>query len=445
MIYSIVDIETTGSSNKITEIAIFKYDGDTVIDEFTSLVNPQTYIPPYITALTGIDNTMVDNAPTFAEVAEQIAEITKDTVFVAHNVNFDYNIIRSEFKEIEMDFRRPKLCTVRLSRKLLPGFHSYSLGKLCSALNIDISGRHRARGDAEATVTLLKQLLNQDQAQTVVSSFLKRNSKEATLPPHLDRKVFEELPETTGIYFFKDKKGKIIYVGKAKSIKKRVLSHFYDKSEKERLLCSETVNIDHECSGSELVALLMEDAAIKQHFPKYNQAAKRPTRSYALFSYKDRRGINHLAYNPLKNAPSPLLVVHSIRECRDFLEKLCKQFNLCPKYCHLQESVTECSHYNITNCKGVCRDKESVALYNVRVQQAINHIKELGQDNIIKEIGRTIDEEAYIWIKNGVYQGYGFIDKEEQINTHDDLEPYLVAQKDNTDIQRILRSALLNQ
>ncbi|MEO6348330.1 MAG: exonuclease domain-containing protein, partial [Aquaticitalea sp.] len=130
--YTIIDVETTGRGNKITEISIFKYDGEKVIDEFTSLVNPEAMIPDYITALTGIDNTMVANAPTFKEIAENILSITEDSIFVAHNVNFDYNVIRNEFRAIDIDFRRRKLCTVRLSRTLFPGFRSYSLGKLCN-------------------------------------------------------------------------------------------------------------------------------------------------------------------------------------------------------------------------------------------------------------------------------------------------------------------------
>ncbi|WP_417197297.1 PolC-type DNA polymerase III, partial [Bizionia sp.] len=133
MTYTIIDVETTGQSNRITEISIFKYDGNEIIDEFTSLINPQTQIPIYITTLTGIDNAMMANAPTFEEVAQDILNITQNTIFVAHNVNFDYNVIRNEFKLLDLDFNRKKLCTVRLSRKLFPGFPSYSLGKLCKS------------------------------------------------------------------------------------------------------------------------------------------------------------------------------------------------------------------------------------------------------------------------------------------------------------------------
>jgi len=442
MLYTIIDVETTGRSNQITEISIFKYDGRQIVDEYTTLVNPQTEIPDYITALTGIDNAMVAHAPTFEEVAQAILDITEDTVFVAHNVNFDYNVIRNEFKAIGIDFRRKKLCTVRLSRQLLPGHKSYSLGKLCKALHITITDRHRAKGDAEATVVLFEILLNQENAETVFNDFLKKSSKEATLPSQLPTAVFNAIPNAAGVYYFKDKKGKIIYIGKAKDLKKRVLSHFYSKTKKSLELCRETKDIDFELSGSELVALLMEDAAIKHHYPKFNQAAKRKTKQYGVFSFEDRNGVLHLAYNTIKTTPNALKIFQSIRECRAYLESICLQYNLCPKYCHLQEGVTQCSHYSIKTCKGICKEEESAADYNARVTAVIDTINNTTESKVIKEQGRIPSEEAFILIKDGTYLGYGFIDKEEVIQSEEELADFLIQQKDNLDIQKILRPHL---
>ncbi|MEO5787443.1 exonuclease domain-containing protein [Gelidibacter sp.] len=441
--YTIIDVETTGRGNEITEISIFKHDGEKVLEEFTSLVNPNSLIPDYITALTGIDNAMVADAPIFAEIAEAVFSITEDSIFVAHNVNFDYNVIRNEFRKIDMDFRRRKLCTIRLSRVLFPGFRSYSLGKLCVSMNIDLVDRHRARGDAEATVTLFEKLLAHKNSKTVFADFLKKGSKEATLPSHLPSAIFDAIPNGPGIYYFKNKKGKIIYVGKAINLKKRVLGHFYDKKEKELDLCRETAHIDFELSGSDLVARLMEDAAIKHHFPIYNQAAKRVPKPYAVFSYEDRQGIEHLAFNTLKATPNPLQIFHSIRDCRLYLEQVCERFELCPKYCHLQENVWTCSHYKLTTCKGVCREEESVASYNERANLAINYMANSNQNRILKEKGRHLEEEAFVLIKNGLYLGYGFVEKSEQIINTDDLEAFLIPQKETTEIQGILRKLLL--
>ncbi len=444
MIYTIIDVETTGQTNKITEISIFKYDGDKIIDEFTSLVNPQSLIPDYITALTGINNSMLVNAPTFSEIANTIFSITENTVFVAHNVNFDYNIIRNEFKVLNIDFTRKKLCTVRLSRKLFPGFKSYSLGKLCKSLSIDIKDRHRAKGDAEATVILFKMLLDQENSEIVFNEFLTKVSKEATLPSHLPTSIFNNLPSIPGVYYFKNKKGKIIYVGKAKDIKKRVLSHFYSKTKKSLDMCRETHDIDFELSGSEFIALLMEDAAIKHNYPEYNLLSKRSPKSFAIFSYTDRNGIIHLAYNTVKAAPNPILVLFSINQCRAYLEQVCNTHELCPKYCHLQEGVSVCSHYKIKACKGICSSKEDYTSYNQRVLQAITELKNNSNNLIIKQNGRNNNENGFVVIKEGVYLGYGFIDKTEQIINMNDLEPYLIPQKDNADIQKIIRSKLVN-
>ncbi|PNW28578.1 exonuclease domain-containing protein [Formosa algae] len=443
MMYTVIDIETNGSGNKITEIAILKHDGTQIIEEFTSLVNPEAQIPPYITTLTGIDNRMVADAPTFAEIAQHVLDITEDSIFVAHNVNFDYNIIRNAFKELDIEFKRKKLCTIRLSRKLIPGHQSYSLGKLCTALNIDVFDRHRAKGDAEATVILFELLLAKEQAETVIKDFLKPSSKEATLPPNLPSAVFNAIPNKPGIYFFKNKKGTILYVGKAKDLKKRVLSHFYNKSDKEMNLCRETADITFELSGSELIALLMEDAAIKAHYPEFNQAAKRNPKAFAIFSYEDRDGIKHLAYNTLKSAPNPLKIYYSITDCRQQLEKYCKAFNLCPKYCHLQEGATVCSHYEINTCKGICKQTETAEKYNLRVNEAIEAIKYSNQELVLKQTGRHQEESAFVLIKDGFYKGYGFIDTTEQIMHTEDLERFLIPQQDTMHTQKILQSELL--
>lgn len=442
MIYTIIDVETSGSKNKITEISIFKYDGTQVIDEFTSLVNPEVYIPDFITSLTGIDNATVADAPTFAEVANAILAITEGTTFVAHNVNFDYNVIRNEFKALGIEFNRKKLCTVRLSRKLLPGHKSYSLGKLCKSLNINIVDRHRARGDAEATVVLFEMLLNQEETEKVFAEFLKKSSKEATLPSLLPTTVFNNLPNSAGIYYFKNKKGQIIYIGKAKDIKKRVLSHFYSKAQKSLDLCRNTADIDFELSGSEIIALLMEDAAIKQHYPEYNVVSKRTPKAYAIFSYEDRQGITHLAFNTLKATPNPIETFSNITDCRQYLELLCTKFSLCPKFCHLQDGVAQCSHYKITTCKGVCANEESVTNYNLRVTSAIDYINNNKENVVLKQQGRHSQEEAFVLIKNGIYLGYGFIDKSEQVNNPEDLETFLIPQKDNLDVWKILRTVL---
>ena len=443
--YTIIDIETTGNGvkgNRITEISIFKYDGHEVIDEFTSLVNPQCPIPAFITGLTGIDNDMVRNAPLLEEIIPQINAITADTIFVAHSVNFDYNVIKNEFKLLGHDFSRKKLCTVRLSRKLLPGYNSYSLGKLTAALEIPLTDRHRARGDAHATVLLFHKLLRTENSEKVFKLFLNSKSQEATLPPGLPKEEYLKLPTTPGVYYFKDQKGKIIYVGKAKNIKKRVLGHFYDKKTKEITLCAETTSLDFEETGNELIALLKESAEIKHHYPKYNSAQKRSIQQYGIFSYEDRNGIIHLAFNKIKMTPNPLAICYSPTEARQYLETLCSTFELCPKYCHLQENVAVCSHYKIKQCIGICSDLQMINEYNDRVKDALTSLKEVQTDVFIKIKGRTADENAFVFIQENNYSGYGFVPKETPIQQPKDLETFIVRQKNTLETQRIIESYL---
>ena len=442
--YSVVDIETTGNGpkgQKITEISIFNFDGNQIIDEFTSLVNPEQKIPHFITNLTGITEAMVRTAPKFYEIAKKVEEFTKDTIFVAHNVNFDYNIIRDEFKSLGFNFKRKKLCTVRLTRKIIPGLPSYSLGNICESEGIKIAARHRAKGDAEATVELFRRLIKRDTNFTI-NSFLNSRSREATLPPLVDKQVVDKLPETHGIYYFKNQQKEIIYVGKANNIKQRVISHFYDKKKKERTMCLETADISFKETGSELIALLHESSEIKKHYPKFNRAQRKSGEAVAMFSYVDQKGIVHLAYNRLKLISKPLMKFYSVAECRNVLEKVCSEFNLCPKYCHLQTNVNSCFHYQLKQCKGVCSGKESPNDYNKRVYDAINSLGLQTEDLVIKEKGRNTKEIGFVLILNGIYQGFGYVDKNMKLEDTNDYQLYLQPQQDNRDVQRILKSYL---
>ena len=449
MLYTVIDIETTGNGykgSKITEISIFVFDGKTVIDEFTSLVNPEQNIPPFITNLTGITNAMVRNAPKFYEIAKKIEEITKDTIFVAHNVNFDYNIIQAEFKSLGFDFKRKKLCTVRLSRKIIPGLNSYSLGNICTSENILINGRHRAKGDAEATTELLRRLIERDD-KFIINSFLNPRSRQATLPPLLDKKVVDNLPETFGVYYFKNLAKEVIYVGKANNIKQRVISHFYDKKKKEQNMCLETADISFIKTGSELLALLHESEEIKNIYPKYNRAQRRASEAVGLFSYEDQKGIIHLAYNRLKLVPNPITKYYNISEVRNQLEILCKEFILCPKYCHLQTNVTSCFHYQIKECNGICCDKESVDTYNKRVKKAIKSVGIDAENLVITEKGRTKNEIGFVLILEGIYKGFGYLEKQQakQLQSPEDYLFFVETKKDNKDIQRIIGAYLKKQ
>ena len=305
MLYAVVDIETTGgfaAANGITEIAIKIHDGEKVIESYETLINPNQHIPNYIQSLTGIDNEMVENAPEFRDVADEIHKLLKDKVFVAHNVNFDYSFVHHHLATCGFNLNVKKLCTVRLSRKIFIGLPSYSLGKLCSSLGIKLNNRHRAGGDADATSILLGMLIDKDESN-IIQNTLKTSSKEQTLPPNLKRTEVDKLPNQPGVYYFKDEKGKVIYVGKAKFLKKRVCSHFTGNSiAKQRQNCLKDIySIDFQICGTELMALILEESEIKKYWPENNKALKRREQKYSLYHFEDQNGYIRLVIDKYRN------------------------------------------------------------------------------------------------------------------------------------------------
>jgi len=444
-LFAVIDVETTGGGikgNRLTEICIVLLKGGEVQDKYTTLINPEKQIPTQITALTGIDNDLVKDAPKFHEVAKTIEEFMRNAIFVAHNVNFDYNVLRNEFKELGFDFNRKKLCTVRLSRKLIPGLFSYSLGKLCDSINIPLSNRHRAEGDTDATVILFQRLLSLDPEGDIFNSFLHAHSKQATLPPHLSAEQIHELPEAPGIYLFKDKQHKVIYAGKAINIKKRVLSHFYDKMSKEYHLGQETYHVDHETTGNELMALLLESEYIRKNYPKFNSAQKRPGITYQIISYVNQRGIIQLAVGKTKRIQDSVGTFYNRALATEKLEQLCEDYKLCPRFCTLQSSTEKCSHYKLKNCEGVCDGTETVLDYNLKVKNAVDSLGMEKPSYVIREMGRHFEEEAFILVRDGRYQGFGYLDSDVKISSIEDYEPFLKLQESTFHTHKILNSYL---
>ena len=447
--YTVIDVETTGGvrNGRMTEICIITIENMQITDIWSSLINPESYIPSNITALTGITDEMVADAPRFHEIAEIIETKTKDAIFVAHNVNFDFGFLKKEFGLLGEIFSRRKLCTVRLSRQLIPGLPSYSLGKLCRSVGISLKDAHRAEADTRATTTLFLKLLEKDGVDdfTVFSNFLNKASREATLPPHINSDDFNKLPSTAGIYLFKDKKGKMLYVGKAKNIKKRVLSHIYAKFQKSIDMCAETHHLDFVETGNELCALLLEADYIRQFYPKYNKAQKRPVKTYQIISYTNRIGVEQLALGETRSAVNSVYTLYNKIAGIELLITLCKKYDLCPKFTALQTTNEPCSHYKITDCKGVCSGNEAPEAYNKRVFKALDELQNTKETFIIKQKGRTAAEQAIILIADGVYQGFGFIDSSETVKDLEDFRNYITRFKNSYHTTKIINAFVKNE
>jgi len=377
--FAIVDIETTGGyaeQHRITEIAIFIHDGNEIVHRFETLINPEVSIPVFIENYTGITNQMVADAPTFKEVSETVYNLLHNQIFVAHNVNFDYNFIKHHLLQAGYHFQTKKLCTVRLSRKLFPGLHSYSLGNLTQALGIPLKNRHRAGGDGEATVLLFEQLRAHELGLAAMDAALKHGSKEAILPPNLPPHEFHQLPEDCGVYYFHDESGKIIYVGKAINIKKRIYGHFSGKltTAKKQQLHREIKHITYQTTPDELQALILESIEIRKHWPKFNAAQKRKEFPIGIYDYEDHSGYIRLAIDFARKHVTPLKTYKSIAEATAAMQKLVVEFSLCPKLCHTQHHRKKCEAYQLGVCYGACEKAEPTIAYNLRVQAAIEYL-----------------------------------------------------------------------
>ncbi len=426
--YAIVDIETTGghaNSNGITEICIFLHDGTQIIDSYETLINPGIEIPNYIESFTGISNAMVAKSPRFEEVASKIFNYLDGCIFVAHNVNFDYSFVKYALANAGYTLNSNKLCTVRLGRKIIPGFPSYSLGNLCAYLNIPLTHRHRARGDAEATVKLFELLLAQDK-EGHVDQMLRRTSKDQVLPPNLPKEQFNNLPSKPGVYYFHNQQGKIIYVGKANNLKKRVSSHFSNNSphKQKQDFMSNIYAISYEETATELMALLLESHEIKHYWPAFNKAQKRYEPLYGLYDYEDRNGLIHLGFELITKyrQTMPLMEFASKLQAIETCRLLANEYELCLKICGLQDVCTK----EICACKKL----ETASDYNTRVNNLINKLIAKRSFFVI-DSGRNSEEYGVVWINKERQIGMGYVSNSIKPAYSEEVIPLLKRYKEN--------------
>jgi DNA polymerase-3 subunit epsilon len=444
--FVVVDIETTGgqvTEDRITEIALYVHDGTKVIDSFHTLVNPEKSIPLYITNLTGITQEMVEDAPRFFEVAKKIVEITEGRILVAHNAQFDYAFIKQEFKSLGFTFTRKTLCTLRLSRKILPKLASYGLKSVCNFLQIDLTNHHRAQADAWATTQLLAHLLEEDkELKQVDKSMIDNELKSIALPPKIDRQDFDNLPEETGVYYFYNEAGKIIYVGKSTNIKHRIASHFAPnlQNRKSIEMKNQVASIGYELTGGELIALLLEDAEIKKHQPIFNRMQRRSRFSFGIFAYEDTNGYVQLFVDKLnKQASEPLLMVEGLEKAKQILRGKVEKYELCMKLANLYKSKGACFDYQIKKCAGACIKEEDAETYNAKVQKACDSFRLIAPRSfLIVGKGREHTEKTVVLVEKGRYMGFAYLDQDITIRSVEEAKDYIDAYKDNRDIQKII-------
>lgn len=415
--YAILDIESTGgkyNEEGIMEIAIYRFDGENIIDQFMSLVNPEREIQPFVVNLTGINNKMLRSAPKFHEVAKRIIEITEETTLVAHNAQFDYRILRTEFRRLGYNFERKTLCTVDLSKKLMPEAESHSLGKLVRSLGIPVSDRHRANGDAVATLKLFKLLLAKDTDKTILKSVIRAETLGELSPRQLD--IVESLPSETGIYYMQNKDGEILFLGKTKNIKKRVNQHFTNTGELARTLQKETKKVSFERTGSELAAILKERIELKRNRPKLNKHLHPKKFTHGIYISIDEKGFYRLSAEQANGQPRRLSSFQSLQSCQNFLNTLTSKYQLFEQVDPREnnEIVEEIE-------KKYSTQKRTIALL---------------------DRGRQIGEKSVFLIKDGVFRGLGYADLNHQIKNIPILESIITPIDGNKNTIHIIESYL---
>ncbi len=442
MLYAIVDIETTGSyaaGNGITEIAIVIHDGQKVLDFYETLVNPHRPIPYFIKSLTGINEEMVEHAPSFPEVAEQVYRLLQNKVFIAHNVNFDYSFVKHHLAEAGFELNTKKLCTVRLARKIIPGMRSYSLGKLCHQVGIKLTNAHRAGGDALATAELFGMLVSED-SEGVINKMLKGKNSEQYIPPNVPIEQVESLPKTAGVYYFYNAKGKVVYVGKAKNLAKRVRSHFSNNkpSRQKQDFLREIHRISYKECATELMAHILESSEIRRLWPAFNRSQRGYLPKFGLFVYEDQKGYKRLGIEKNKHYFKPVYTFNTLIEGHNRLRELIQEFGLCARLCNLVKAENCTESIYADSCDGACTYDEEVVVYNEKVDEAIDSMLQELPTFALLDIGIDDDEQSCILMKQGYFYGMGYVKNEKELDDLGKLEEKLEPYQDSDYVRNLI-------
>lgn len=417
---SFVDIETSGSNalnDRIIEIAVIQVENGEVVNTFDTLVNPEGPIHPYTTYLTGISAEDVENAPTFSEISDDLYDMLKDTLFVAHNVRFDYGFIKNELGRLGYTFSTKQLCTVKLARKLYPGHQRYNLDSIIERHNIECEARHRAMGDTQVIHAFYQQSIETFGEEKVMQAVCKI-CKRPSVPISISENKLGKIPEGSGVYIFRDKNNAPLYVGKSVNLRNRVLSHFSSDylNSTDMKLAKDAHNIETIETSGEMSALLLESSLIKDLQPIYNRQLRRQTKMIALVQEETTDGyltLNLIQTNELdvKHIENLVGVYRSHKQAVDFLRQISKDFQLCNKLLGIEKTKKSCFGYQLNACKGACLGEENHLAYNIRFIQAVSNHKVkswpfkgpviIKENNSVKE-GFLVDKWCLLGKTNGV-------------------------------------------
>lgn len=420
--YAIIDIETTGGvakRDRITEIAIVISDGKKILDQYDTLINPGISIPYHITRITGITDDMVADAPRFHEVAKKIVEMTEDTIFVAHNVSFDYGFIQNAFASLGYSFSKRRLCTVKMSRKTFPGLKSYALGSLIKHFNIQVNNRHRALDDTLATTIIFHKII-ETSPENATDKFVRIAIDYSKLPEGIDKALIHNLPTLCGVYYMSDADKQLVYIGKSINIQKRIKQHFSKVNSKSGKMMQRVRKIHYELTGSELIALLKEAKEIKENKPEINIALKNTDYPYCVYVKENPDGyLSILSGKISKKIEKDYQIIKqisSLHHAKSSVNAITSNFGLCKKINKLEKGYGSgpCFDHTLEKCAGACIGLEDHISYNERIIEALSLDEEVVKSNFfIIDAGRSPGEKSVVLVEEGNYKGFGFISDED--------------------------------
>ncbi|MCS6991451.1 MAG: exonuclease domain-containing protein [Chitinophagales bacterium] len=439
--YSAIDVETTGlhaGSDAITEIAVVNFDQQGISEYFHTLVQPGRPVPYQVTRYNGITQEMLTDAPGWNEIMAEVDRLTRHRIVMAHNAHFDYNFLRAAFAHQGLSFERKVFCTLYWHRRLLPGLSSYSLPSLCRFWGIATLPLHRALADALAVMHLFLRLLGYD-THGCIRRWLQQQRPGRLWPPQLSAEVLRQIPQQSGVYYLKDGRGKVLYVGKARNLRQRILQHFTTGSptQQQTALISRISDIQVRVCGSELMALLLEAEEIRRLYPPFNRAQKRTLGSVGLFSFIDGFGYKHLVLKMLNGRERPLAAWPSLAEARNDLKQVACAAGLCPKLAGLQRSVGACYDHAQGRCDGACIGAVLPDVYNLRVEHALMALNQRLFSGLIVTEGRDDQECGVVALRRGFCLGFGFVPRQ-QLLPGADLYAHLHPVANRTDTLRII-------
>jgi len=403
------------------EIAILRFDGLEITDTFTGLINPERPIQEYVSRLTGIRQSMLKSAPRFHEVARRIVEITEGAVIVAHNASFDYRILRTEFDRLGYDFKRQSLCTVALSQRLIPDAESHSLGKLARSLGIAVSDRHRAHGDALATLKLLKILLLKEGSAQAIKELIRGEDVGELSDNQL--KIVNSLPERTGVYSMFDKQGNLLYISASGNLRQSVNQHFTARDKLNRRLQKYAKRVEHELSGTLLLAELQAKSEQLVSRPKYVPKKKARSSDFkALHRIEDEAGYQGFLVGDREHWEEAELLFPSYQKLEEFLVHICGEHRLCTQKSGLSSPAVPCPVHRDDPDHGQGKIPEAVEAYNARLGEFLERFSLREKTLLIQENGRISGEKGFIFVRNGRIAGMGYSDLNLQTSSPERIE-----------------------